>query len=258
MRRFRIRPNYANVVATVALFIALGGTALATHPGGQNTISTADIQDGQVKTDDIGNGEVKVADIGQGAVATDEIANGQVKAAEIGDGEVKAAEIATDAVNAAEIATGAVRTAEIANGQVQAEDLAPGVAPGTNGARAYARVMADAFAPCTGGPFGDECTFDHARGVASVFRSQGDPTGVYCVEAPGISPGSVPAAVTVDWSTTSSPEGNASAMTRVDDTTTFCPPGAFEVITHRHGQTPEGLPSNANTADDVGFTIVIP
>ena len=53
-------------IGVIAVFIALGGTALATHPGGQNTISTTDIQ----------NGEVKVADVGQAAVATDEIASG--------------------------------------------------------------------------------------------------------------------------------------------------------------------------------------
>src|SRR5918992_718189 len=85
-----------NVLGLVAIFIALGGTAYATHPGGQNTISTADIINGQVKTDDIGNGEVKVTDIGQGAVATDELANGQVRTADIGAGEVRSGNVAND------------------------------------------------------------------------------------------------------------------------------------------------------------------
>jgi hypothetical protein len=34
----RPRITFANVASALALFIALGGTALATHPGGQNTI----------------------------------------------------------------------------------------------------------------------------------------------------------------------------------------------------------------------------
>ena len=39
----------SNVVGYVGLFFALsGGVAWASHPGGQNTISTADIINGQV------------------------------------------------------------------------------------------------------------------------------------------------------------------------------------------------------------------
>jgi hypothetical protein len=57
-----------NVLGLVAIFIALSGTAYATHPGGQNTIGSADIIDAQVKE----------ADIGQGAVASDEVKNDSI------------------------------------------------------------------------------------------------------------------------------------------------------------------------------------
>jgi hypothetical protein len=268
--RARIRHHLApNAIAYLALFFALGGTAIATHPGGQNTISTADIIDGQVKTADIGTGEVRVADVGQGAVATDEIVNGQVKAADIGDGEVKTAEIANGQVKAADIGTGEVRSSNVANDNLTGADIAANSLKGADvdestldigdTARAYARVWP---ITCTGTP--GTCTAEQSKGVSSVTREQ---TGVYCVAAPGIDAGEVPAAVTVDWSGTSLPAaGNASAMTAEGF---GCGPigNGFVVFTERQpdvtvdagGGTNNALVSGrAVEADNVGFTIVIP
>jgi hypothetical protein len=265
----RPRLTYANVVSTVCLFLLLaGGTALATHPGGQNTISTADIINGQVRTDDLGNGEVKVADVGQGAVATDEIINGQVKAADIGDGEVKTAEIANGQVLSADIGEGEVRSGDVANDNLTGGDVAGNSLKGadidestldiSDTARAYARVNPNS---CTGTP--GTCTPDQSNGVSSVTR---DGTGQYCVTTPGIDPVETPAAVTVDWDGTSGPEGNASAMTR--EFSACGPTGdGFFVFTERqpvitvdagggtNNATVSGL---AEQADNVGFTIVIP
>jgi hypothetical protein len=42
----------------VLIFIALGGTAYASHPGGANTISSGDIIDGQVQNADLGSNAV--------------------------------------------------------------------------------------------------------------------------------------------------------------------------------------------------------
>jgi hypothetical protein len=245
-------------IGVIALFVALGGTAIATHPGGQNTISTADIQ----------NGEVKVADVGQGAVATDEIVNGQVKAGDIGDGEVKAAEIANGQVKTADIGAGEVRSSNVLDDNLTGNDVANNSLKGADvdestldigdTARAYARVSPN----CTGTP--GTCTPDQSKGVSSVTR---DFTGGYCVNAPGIDAGEVPAAVTVDWGGTDFPEGNASAMT-VESAATCGPTGdGFVVFTERHppitvdanggvnNATASGVAVNAN---DVGFTIVIP
>jgi hypothetical protein len=157
--------TYANVMATIAVFLVLsGGTAVALS--GSNTVFT----------DDIVNGEVKVTDIGQGAVMTDEIANGQVRAADIGDGEVKSADIAngqvtaddlaTNSVRADEIADGQVKSPEIGNGEVQAEDLASGVKPGASGARAWGVVT------FTG-------VLAHSKNVTAVTHPE---VGVYCID----------------------------------------------------------------------------
>src|SRR5436190_16883498 len=63
---FRRRPSPAMVVAIVALFAALTGTAAALH--GHNTVRSDDIKNGQVKSADIGHGQVKTGDLAKGAV----------------------------------------------------------------------------------------------------------------------------------------------------------------------------------------------
>ena len=253
--------TYANVMATLAVFIALGGTAYAV-----NTVGSSDVINESLLSQDIKNGEVKVADIGQQAVATDELANGQVKAADIGDGEVKSAEIANGQVLSADIRAGEVRSANVANDNLTGGDVAQNALKGADidegtldigdTARAYAWVDG-----CTGTP--GTCTPLQSKGVSSVTR---DDTGQYCVTAPGIDSNEVPAAVTVEWSGTSDPRGNASAMTYQ---LVGCGPtgDGFAVITERQpeitvdagggtdNETAIGPPDFAN---DVGFTIVIP
>ena len=65
MRALRNRLTYANVVATLALLIAVaGGTAYAA-----NTIFSADIVNGEVKGVDIGNNQVRHADVRDEALA---------------------------------------------------------------------------------------------------------------------------------------------------------------------------------------------
>jgi hypothetical protein len=245
----RPRITFANVVSVIALFVALGGTAIATHPGGQNTISTADIM----------NGEVKVADIGQGAVATDEIANGQVKAADIGDGEVRSAdigagqvaadELAANSVGAAKIADGAVRTEELQNGQVEAEDLAPGVAPGASGARAWGLVN-------SGG------TLVRKKNVTAVTNPV---DGAYCIDpGSGIDPST--AVMVVGGDNASGVTGETvDRVSHVEWRSTLfdCPAGTMEVrIFIGNGTPPTGGQLDQGGFDllegNQGFSFVIP
>ena len=244
----RPRLTYSNVVSTLCLFLLLaGGTAYALD--GSNTVFS----------DDIVNGDVKVADIGQGAVATDEIANGQVKAADLGDGEVKTAEIANGQVLTADIGTGEVRSGNVANDNLTGGDISPNSLKGADidegtldigdAARAYGTVVSDFCAP----PDTDCPVFD-SKGVSSITRTD---VGEYCVIAPDIDAEEVSAAVTVDWSGTDNPRGNASAMSHEGFE---CGPRltGFRVFTERQPVTSSTTVGPAVPADDVGFTIVIP
>jgi formylglycine-generating enzyme required for sulfatase activity len=59
----------SNAVGYVALFLALGGgTAWATHPGGADTISSADIIDNEVAEQDLAAGAVSTGKLADGAV----------------------------------------------------------------------------------------------------------------------------------------------------------------------------------------------
>lgn len=60
MSRFKPRLTYANAMATIAVFIVLGGSAYATH---SHKIGTVDLKNGAVKTTKIGPDAVKVGKI---------------------------------------------------------------------------------------------------------------------------------------------------------------------------------------------------
>jgi hypothetical protein len=134
-----------------------------------------------------------------------------------------------------------------------AKATGPAGANGTNGANGgngTARAYAAVTTSCSGAPPA-VCSINRAKGVTAVTRPS---TGQYCVTVPGIDSPSVAAAVTVWWSFTASPEGNASAMT-ADASDAGCAPdlNAFGVVTERHG-----AGTDAVQANDVAFTIVIP
>jgi len=58
----------SNVWGMAAMFVALTGTAYATHPGGANTINSEDIINGEVKTADIRDANITRHDLGIGSV----------------------------------------------------------------------------------------------------------------------------------------------------------------------------------------------
>lgn len=75
--------TYANVMATIAVFVALGGGAYAAITVPRDSVNTNSIR----------NGQVKAADIGFGAVGAEDVADGSLGAAEIADGTLGGAEI---------------------------------------------------------------------------------------------------------------------------------------------------------------------
>ena len=112
MTRFRVpRPSAAMIVALIALFVALGGTAYAAA-----TIGSGQIIDESIKSQDIKNGEVKNADLGTDAVGSGKISDGQVKAADIANGAVTSDKLATAA--AASVMNSSTESVPTATGTV--------------------------------------------------------------------------------------------------------------------------------------------
>ena len=89
---FRRRPSPAMVVAVIALFAALTGSAVALR--GHNRVKSDDIKNGQVKSADIRNGQVRTGDLAKGAV-TPSRAN-LTKSAQVGGAGVTSSSSATD------------------------------------------------------------------------------------------------------------------------------------------------------------------
>jgi hypothetical protein len=69
-RRFAAKLRYANVMATVAVFLALGGTSYALTVTGRNvangSLSGQDLRDGSVTGADVRNGSLRAADFAAG------------------------------------------------------------------------------------------------------------------------------------------------------------------------------------------------
>src|SRR3954447_14563716 len=72
--------RYANVTATMALVVALGGSAYAA-----NTVRSRDIKNGEVKRVDLANDAVTSGKVKNGALLSQDFKQGQLPAGQKGD-----------------------------------------------------------------------------------------------------------------------------------------------------------------------------
>jgi hypothetical protein len=81
MRNLRSRLTYANVVATLALVLALGGgTVYAAIKLGKNDVKSKNIAKNAVKTSDLANNAVKSPKIKDGTIGAGDLAAGVIQA----------------------------------------------------------------------------------------------------------------------------------------------------------------------------------
>jgi hypothetical protein len=120
LARLRPRITYANVVATLALFLAIGGgTAFAL------------VAANQVNSESIIDGEVKNPDIAADSVGTGKLFDGSVLRPDIGDNAVGSGELVNDSATGDDIAAGAIGSAELATFAVDTVDLRPSAVTGS-------------------------------------------------------------------------------------------------------------------------------
>jgi hypothetical protein len=118
----RGRLSYANVVATVAVFIALGGSAAAAvivssnSEIAPNTVYGASLPAG--KNDNIVGGSVGSSDLAGSAVINSKLATGAVGSGKLADKAVIAGKLGDGAVAQSNVASGAVGTSKLADGSV--------------------------------------------------------------------------------------------------------------------------------------------
>ena len=89
----RSRFSFANVIAIVALFVALGGSAYAVSKAPKNSVYSSSIKNGQVKISDLARKAVKNKNVAKETLTGNRIKDGQVGSSELGDGAVRAAKL---------------------------------------------------------------------------------------------------------------------------------------------------------------------
>ncbi|HEX4304536.1 MAG TPA: hypothetical protein VHZ54_00730 [Solirubrobacterales bacterium] len=130
MKRFRPRLTYANVIASLALFIALGGAAVAAGLP-KNSVGPNQIKKGAVTGKAIRKAAVTSGKIAPNAVVAGKIGPNAVLPGNLGAGIINTSKIAAGAVNAEKIANNVVTTNKLNNKAVTAAKIAEkGVATG--------------------------------------------------------------------------------------------------------------------------------
>ncbi len=246
------RITYSDVMSTLAAFLALGGVSYAAISLPKNSVAGKHIKKGAVASSDVKDGTLQRGDFKTGVLpSTLSDAEGD-DGSDGSDGADGADGVnGVDGADGTDGATGPQGPPGPTGPQGPAGPQGPKGNPGVSGpegpagpagtARAYASVDP---ADCSGTPVA--CTVARSKEIGNVTRPA---TGTYCVSAFNLSSEFIPAYVSIDASTTSTPHSTAWAMAQ-SSFTSECSEGQFVVITKR--TTGDAL---SNT---VGFSIVIP
>lgn len=117
--------TYANVVASLALFIALGGAAVAAGLA-KNSVGTKQLKPNSVTAAKLKNGAVNSHKLGHGAVVAGKIGGNSIAAGNLQNGSVTSSKLAKNSVTNAAITNGVVGTNKLGNGVVTTAKLADG------------------------------------------------------------------------------------------------------------------------------------
>lgn len=133
VRRFVPRPTYANVIGTVALFIALGGVAVAAglprNSVGPNQLKRGAVTPAKIRKKAVTSGKlapksVTAGKLGANAVLPGNLGNGIISTAKIAAGAVVASTIKNGVITTNKLANGGVTPAKLADNAVTAAKLA--------------------------------------------------------------------------------------------------------------------------------------
>jgi hypothetical protein len=123
--RIRSKLTYSNVAASLALFVALGGVAVAAGLP-KNSVGTKQLKSNAVTTAKIKNGAVNSRKLAHGAVIAGKLGPNSVTPGNLGNGSVTSDKIAASAVIASSIKNGVVTNNKLQNESVSTQKLANG------------------------------------------------------------------------------------------------------------------------------------
>ncbi len=222
-------PSPAMVVALVALFVALGGSAFAVS---------------QVGTKQLKKAAVTTAKIRNGAVTNAKLGNGSVTGAKVRANSIDGSRLLDGSVGVSKIGAGAIGEAQLLDGSVTEAKIAPSARPALRGALAYGLVNA----------FSASLVTTSSRGLSNVTRPG---PGIYCLtptaEVAALAIGQDgnpvrPMLASVDWGRTQSTEQYPFVLPNASSRG-GCAAGQYEV----HTSNPAGTPSS-----EISFIVAIP
>jgi hypothetical protein len=123
MKRFRPRLTYANVIASLALFVALGGSAVAAGLA-KNSVGPNQLKQGAVTAGKIRKQAVTSGKIAPKAVTAGKLGPNAVLPGNLGAGIISTDKIAASAVTAEKIKNNVITTNKITNASVTSQKLA--------------------------------------------------------------------------------------------------------------------------------------
>jgi len=138
MRFPRPQLSYSNVIATIALFVALGGAAVAAglpknsvgaNQLKRNAVTTAKLKRGAVTAGKIAPKAVVAGKLGANAVLPGNLGKGIITTDKLSDAAVIASKIKNGVITTNKLNNGAVTTAKLGDKSVTAGKLADGLAP---------------------------------------------------------------------------------------------------------------------------------
>jgi hypothetical protein len=213
----RPKLSYANVVSTIALFIAISGaSAYAANQIANKSVGEPQLRPGAVTADKIRKNAVTTPKIKEGAIKQGKLANGSVTAAKLTPGSVSGSSLQGGSVTNEKIAPDAVTGEKVLESTLSQVPSA---------AKADFATAAESANPLAFAHITAEATLDAnlSKNIASV--SAGSLSGIYCVEVAGFNPRG--AQVTPQFNG----GGNVDALVRIGGTTD-CPAPKVEVQTY--------------------------
>jgi hypothetical protein len=121
MRKLKNTLTYANVVATLGVFLAISGSALAVSTVTKNSVTSRSIKDAAVRTQDVKDDSLTGADVDEGSLSV------RPSGPAAGDltGAYPAPTIAPNAVGSDEVASNSIGSDELKPDSVGSEEVKP-------------------------------------------------------------------------------------------------------------------------------------
>jgi hypothetical protein len=127
MKKICEKLTYANVVATIALFLAIGGaTAMAANQLAKNSVGAKQLRSNAVTAAKIKNGAVTSPKLAAGAVGAAQLADGSVSTAKLLDGSVTSGKLGTGSVGSSQLGSSSVGADKLVDGAVGSSKLGDG------------------------------------------------------------------------------------------------------------------------------------